>query len=481
MGMLLDEAVEKQKDPDNDVLFVYCGGICEMCLFNKKGSKPLCRFCSRVIKKTLDSYSVRNEPLSSYVISREPVRFSYDSSEDLRSLKYRDVYIGLGFMSGYISSTRNLNPEINNESRAYFDAHLQQDARMIDAFYNLVEQFKPEGVYTFNGRYEEVRHVYDICKSLNIHLFLNEGFRKDGLWKKVMFEDHLPHDIKYWVSRRDYSWDHYNMSEEEKNKLGHSFYLCRRHGVYSGDKIYIKDQIVGSIPDIDPSNINIAIMNSSEDEYAAVGADWDLLKFFPTQYEGIIYLVEHSAPQVHYYLRIHPNLKGINYKYHTKLLELPKQYKNITVIPADSSISTYSLLDAVDKVVVFGSTMGVESVYWNKPVINLGPALYSYDNICYEPKDLADLDKLIIDDLKPLFNDTIIRYGAFTMNQDPVVLPDYSVNYQMNKRRFIITYHSSPFLNFWGGERLTAFICAITRFFLGLKCFNRFEIPVKEV
>ena len=481
MGMLLDEAIEKTKDPGNEVLFVYCGGIFNMCLFNQKGSRPLCGFCSSVVRKTLSNYNVKNEPLTKYRVKKEAKRFEYKTSEELRALQYKDVSIGLGFMSGYISSTRNLNPVINEESKKYFDAHLQQDVEMIDAFYNLLDQYKPDVVYTFNGRYEEVRSIYDICMKLNIHLFLSEGFPRNGIWKKVMFEDHLPHDIKYWVSRRDYSWDHYRMSEDEKNKLGHSFYLNRRNGVYAGDKIYIKDQIAGSIPDIDSSKINIAIMNSSEDEYAAVGADWDRLKFFPTQYDGIIYLIEHAAPNVHYYLRIHPNLKDIKYKFHTNLLDLPKKYDCITVIPADSPISTYSLLDAVDKVVVFGSTMGIESVYWKMPVINLGPALYSYDNICYEPKDLADLDQLILSDLEPLYSDAVIKYGAFSMNQDPVIIEDKNICFQLKNHKFLkMQYSSTPYISFFINEEVTAFLVAICRFFLGSSLFARYTIPLEE-
>lgn len=281
MGMLLDEAIDKAKDPNNEVLFTYCGGVCEMCLFNRQGSKPLCNFCTKVIKKTLDKYSLQSNPLTKYSLENKEVAFSYDTASSFRDLKYRGVNIGLGIMSSYISATRNLNPLINQDSKLYFDAHLRQGTAFIDSFYNLIEQFNPDIVYTFNGRYEEVRPVFDICKVKRLHLILSEGYPVNGVWKKIFFDNHLPHDIRYWVSLRDYCWEHYEMSEEEKSSLGNSFYQNRRNGLYAGDKIYTKDQIAGSLPDIDSSKINIAIMNSSEDEYAAVGAEWDSLKFFP--------------------------------------------------------------------------------------------------------------------------------------------------------------------------------------------------------
>lgn len=480
MGMLLDEAVEKTKDSNNEVLFTYCGGICEMCLFNRNGSKPLCRFCSKIIQRTLKEHGINNEPLTKYKGEEKDVVFTYDSAKELRALKYRDVNVGLGIMSNYISTTRNMDPLIDKESRKYFDAHLKQDVALIDAFYNLLDDYKPDVVYTFNGRFEEVRPVYDICKKLNIHLFLSEGYPVKGEWKKVMFENHLPHDVRYNMELRDYCWEHFNMTEEEKIKLGNSFYLNRRHGIYAGDKIYVKDQIDGNLPDIDKSKRNIAIMNSSEDEYAAVGAEWDSLKFFPSQYDGIVYLLEQAYPNVHFYLRIHPNLKDIKYKFHTELHKLPEKYDNVTVIPGDSPVSTYSLLDEVDKVVVFGSTMGVESVYWKKPVINLGPAQYSYDNVCYVPKDNDELDRMITSDLEPLFNDAIIRYGAYIMNQEPLFVKKKYVEYQPKEHKFIKRYHSSPFMRFWGGESLTALLIALGREFYGLKLFQKYIMPLKE-
>lgn len=480
MGGLLDEAIELTKNPDNDVLFVYCGGHNQMCTFNKGCSPALCKLCTSSTRRVLLQHGIKAESLKKFAVS-EGVLLEYNNAKELRALTYKDVNIGLGFMSGFISSTRNMNPLINSDTRPYFNAHIKQITKMVDSVYNCIDSYKPDCIYTFNGRYMEVRAIYDITQALHIKAYMTEGFPKNGVWEKVHFEDHLPHDIKYWVSRRDYSWEHYSMTEEEKVKLGHKFFHNRRHGIYAGDKIYIKDQKEGVIPEIDKTKINIGIMNSSEDEYAAVGADWDLLKFFPTQNEGIYWLLENADPQIHFYLRIHPNLKNIPYKFHTDLLNLEKKYSNITVIPGDSPISTYSLLDQMDKIVVFGSTMGVESAYWKVPTINLGPALYSYDDICYEPKDLEDLNRLLIEDLSPKFNDSILRYGAFSMNQDPLIIPTKNINFQASEKCIgRMKYRTYPYIKFLFGERITGFYIAVMRFLLDSRPFKRFVLPRKE-
>ena len=76
-------------------------------------------------------------------------------------------------------------------------------------------------------------------------------------------------------------------------------------------------------------------------------------------------MLEHVRnPEYHFYLRIHPNLTNVHFEYREKLLALEEIYPNITVIDAPSPISTYALMDVADKIIVFGSTAGAESVFW---------------------------------------------------------------------------------------------------------------------
>jgi hypothetical protein len=481
MGGLLDEAIELSKNKDNEVLFVYCGGQNELCLFNRGGSRALCKYCSHCTKKVLDIHNVKFASLKEYRIKGNDRKFNYTTAQELRAICYRGVNIGMSIMSGYISATRNLNPLIEIDSKKYFDAHLAQDVAMVDAVYNLIDVFKPDEVHSFNGRYEEVRAIWDICYTTGLKCKLYEGTRVNGKWKKVIFEDHLPHDIKYNVERRDFVWDHYNMTKEEKIDLGKSFYERRRGGQYAGDKIYIENQTKGKIPPIDDTKINIGIFNSSEDEFAAVGAEWDSLKLFPSQKDGIEYMLEHAGPKIHFYLRIHPNLKDIKYKYQTDLLKLEEKYSNVTVIPGSSDISTYDLLDHMNKIVCFWSTIGIESVYWKKPTVLVGPAMYVFDDICYRPADKEDLMIMLASDLQPKFNESVYRFGAYFLDKSPLLISDKNIDYQSTPKKFMgVAYHSTPFISYIINEKITSFIMGVGRCLLGSRLFNRFTVPVKE-
>ncbi len=481
-GGLLDEAITLAKDEGNRVVFAYCDGVNESCLFNRFNSKQLCKFCSCCTNKVIKQYDL--ETISSKCFSNgQNHSFTYKNALELRGIVYEKVNIGLGVISNYITQTRSLDPLIDEEARRYFDSHLEQCAKMTDAFYKMVETINPDVVYTYNPRFEEYRVVFDVCKALGIICQVTEAVKYKGEWRKVIYDNNLPHDIDMRKRRREYCWNHYEMPEEDKIALGHGFYKKRRGGEESGDKkIYVANQIEGYIPDFDNSKRNIAIMNSSEDEFAAVGGEWDKLKLFPTQYDGIVYLLEHAKQNFHFYLRVHPNLSDIKYKFHTDLYELEKKYNNITVIPATSDMSTYTIMEKCEKIITFGSTMGAESAYWGKVSILLGPSYYYYDGFTYNPKSKEELMEMLEKDLQPLYNDELIKFGAYTINNTPLHLPMRNLDCEPIHKRFLgIKYHNSSFIKFFINDSITGLYIAVGRYLLGSGLFNRIRrIPTKE-
>lgn len=486
LGELLDEAVKLSYEKGNDVYFLNCSGVNNMCMFNRGGSKNLCKWCNYCTKKVINKYdSIKYIPLSKFVDKKEYVEsFEYTTAKELRYIKYREVQIGLGIMSTYISLTRNMDPYLNETTKSYFDKHLIQNQRFVDALYNAVDNLLPDCIYSYNGRFEENRATYDIGRHLGLKTIMIEDYTnlKNLKKYKTAFVNALPHTIKERSRIFKYCWDNYKLTDKEKEELGRSFYIKRRNGEQSGDvKIYIEGQKVGYAPIFDKQKINVAIMNSSEDEYAAVGDEWDSLKMFKTQYDGIVYLLENTPSNVHYFLRIHPNLKNIKYKYHTQLLDLSSKYENITVIPADSEFSTYAIMEQCDKVVGFGSTMCIEASYWGKPSILLGPAIFYYDNVCYVPKTLEEVISMVLKPLNPLWNDNILKFGACIIDMSPFAIDADSqfkyVDFNCYRRKFIKKYTSSPFMDFFINEKCTSFIIALVR---ELLTKHSFKIPTKE-
>lgn len=102
---------------------------------------------------------------------------------------------------------------------------------------------------------------------------------------------------------------------------------------------------------------------------------WKDTIFF-NQNETIRNIVSHyiDDDSIHFYLRVHPNLKNINNYQTQKIKEL--NYKNLTIINAESTIDSYNLMNVSDKILIFSSTMGIEASFYNKVVILLGRAFY---------------------------------------------------------------------------------------------------------
>jgi hypothetical protein len=163
---------------------------------------------------------------------------------------------------------------------------------------------------------------------------------------------------------------------------------------------------------LDKNKINIVIYNSSEDEFAAIGDEWKN-PIFVDQHDEIASIV-HSMrgnKRVHIYLRVHPNLKNVKYKQLDKIYSL--HAPNFTIIPPESPISSYALLEKASKVVTFGSTVGVEATYCGIPSILAGQSYYRNLDCTYNPNSHEELIEMLLADLPPKEKEGALKYGYF--------------------------------------------------------------------
>lgn len=441
-GILLEDAVRLYKE-GNEVTFVYCEGECINCIWNPHGDGLYCKMCRHCTKKWMKQLlpaGIRTMPLKKLDI-RERVR-NYQSVNEIKGIVYRDVYVGYGVMSNYTSITRDPEPDFSDAvTRTYFDFMLDKAFALTDVFYDLVDELKPDCISLYNGRLIEVRPLFDIALSRKIYLRNNEclgGPRTGDTYHKIIYENNLPHNIPYNTELLQKVWNKDNEPLEEKERKGRDFFERRRKGVPAGDRVYIGNQKKGLLPaDWDDSKRNIVIFNSSEDEFSAVGREFDQYSVFASQLDGIQTILEKfPSEEYHFYLRVHPNLARVNFSYHLDLYELPKRFKNLTVIAAKDPCSTYDLLDAAEKVIVFGSTMGAEAVYWKKPVILLGGAFYYMLDICYTPRTVEDMCEMIAAKLEAKDSYPAIQYGYYLMNRELLTEPAKYIDYTMKPVKF---------------------------------------------
>lgn len=247
-------------------------------------------------------------------------KLQYDTVKELRALTFHGVDIGMGVMSTYISQTRNLNPEINEKSRAYFDALIREQIVTTLVFERLQKKHRFGLVVFQNGRGAQFKPFFNICKNQKIDFICTEDMcNAKGDSFLTHFYNDIPHSIAANNQKYMECWEHTKDSDDEREKIARSFFENRRNAVFAGDTIYVKNQIQGQMPEGWKDDVeNIVIFNSSEDEFAAVSKEFDDAAFFPSQIEGIKSIIEHYKHDKtkHFTLRVHPNLKKVSYKYH---------------------------------------------------------------------------------------------------------------------------------------------------------------------
>jgi hypothetical protein len=209
------------------------------------------------------------------------------------------------------------------------------------------------------------------------------------------FENQLPQDLGVLNGSIQARWLSF---DGDAKQCAADYYTYKRSGgVINDSKAYVLGQQAGLLPvDWDASKHNIAIFNSSEDEFAALGGEYDKT-LYRNQTEAITRLCEslHDDPDVVLWLRIHPNLKDIGWSFATRLRDLQPKHANVRVIAGDSPVSSYSLLDACAITLSFGSTMGVEAAYWGKPSILVGRSVYERLGSVYTPKTHEEVVALV--------------------------------------------------------------------------------------
>lgn len=456
IGVTIDDVLSSKKEND-EIFWLFCRNALTSCQGNLNGMPCICDFCHTMYKRFKKEYGKNINMIS--IDKRNYIHhdhyWNYESVDDIKSIIYRNVQIGQSLLSLYIDYTRDLDVKKNEDFRSFFKPIVNDLCDFIDYAYDIINIIKPDEIITYNGRIYDNRLFYDIAKAMDIqYTSLEVEFGNGYPLKKVRFEGGLPHSIKINTYKILNLWDNSPLPDKKKVEIASSFYSRRRSGELIADvAVYILNQKKGKLPEgFDCSKRNIAIYNSSNDEFLALGGEWEDA-VFPSQYEAIEYLLQHSSSDFHYYLRMHPHLKSVKYKAYLELYDLGK-YNNLTIIPPVSEISTYSLMEACEKVVTFGSTMGVEASFWGKPSILLGRCFYENLDACYNVLSKEEVIPLIEKHLEPKSQIGSIKYAYYLMDREFKV-DKTNIDIDIRGRIFLgWEFRFTSYFKIWGSQLL---------------------------
>ena len=202
-----------------------------------------------------------------------------------------------------------------------------------------------------------------------------------------------------------------------RESLGAQWYTDRANRVERNWHSFVKNQDAGRLPQgWNPEQRNVTIFSSSDDEFVAIGAGWEN-KIYKDQFTGICEIVQQLGGRHEFdvYLRIHPNLADVHNQTKQNLLEL--QSPNLTIIPPEAKIDSYALLKSSEKAISFGSSVGIEAVFWGIPSVSLGPCVYQNLGGTYRPNNPKQALELIVDQLSPLSIEGALQYGYWSQTR----------------------------------------------------------------
>lgn len=410
------ELMQRHLDAGDEVIQLYCDGSLMACDDNPFHRKDICLECMgrRVAGLTKLSRPITSRPfLALDRAARRQIHALpklYTELRELKKVRFENYDLGFSVMSSLISAFRNTDiplTELGNLAARFIVAGLTT-YRSLQRY---LAKHPVDRVYVFNGRFTHSRAVLRACQNLKIPCFVHE--RGHDLSTFGLYENTYAQDLRYVSDRIRALWQAAEGCPE-RSKIAERFFLDRARGATQWWYSFVTGQKPGLLPaGWDYRKRNVVIFNSSEDEYAALDEEWEN-PIYKNQQEGlerIIAAVEADPRDLHLYLRVHPNLRGLKNAQTDGLSRL--KARCLTTIPPDDPVSTYALIQNADKVLTFGSTVGIEAVFWGKPSILAGRSFYQDLGGTYNPETHEELVSLLYQNLPPKDKTAAYMYGYY--------------------------------------------------------------------
>jgi hypothetical protein len=374
---------------------------CVKCMSKRRRGVPLLEPRGRVRVRSLFSLDGGRRPSAP--------RSGFEGLEDLRGYRIGNLDIGSAVLSSLVSLTRDPEPDIARHA-GLVERLMVSALRVHEATCEYLARNRVGRFYVFNGRMAMARAVLRACERHGVDCWVHE--RGQDYRHYSVYRNTFPHDIAYVERRAREAWRQAAGDPERRERIASQYFLDRARGIEQGWRSFVAGQEEERLPDDwHPARKNVVLFTSSEDEFAEVGDEWKN-PIYASQADGILRIIRSFPRDGHsrkLYVRMHPNLRGLRNASITKVLRLKED--SLTLLPPESRVSTYALLRHADVVLTFGSTVGIEAVFWGRPSVLAGQAFYRNLGGTYNPASHDELIALLEGDPPPLSREAALIYG----------------------------------------------------------------------
>lgn len=405
------------KDPSARIFYLTNSHSFDICYFNIEKKPDVCYRCTTGIKNSLKLVDGKFTHLKvKDLVSREDKDAAKAFFSNKPIIKFIHTYegfeVGAATLSTYISQTRDR--DLENVDQPLVKELAVNALALYLGIQRFLQKENIDLVYNFNGRHEYVRAVMKASRSQNIDCYNVERARIGGYIE--FYKNVLPHNILNKKAAVEDFWNESPLTQQEKEKIGANFFTRQKSGESILFPSFTRKMTLGNTPEIAKNgNKNIVVFNSSDDEFAALGEEYNS-PYFRDQLEGLQYLAYLAGEHLKDYnliIRMHPNLAGVEKGFVSSIKDLHNSFPNVSVVFPESNVDTYALMDLASKIVSFGSTTGLEANYKRLPVILLGKSYYFYSDVAYVPKDKSQILELLKEDLEPRPLTDTLKFGFY--------------------------------------------------------------------
>ena len=338
-----------------------------------------------------------------------------EETSDIEKLTYKGISIGPGVGSTLSFSTKNPNPDLTK----HFDLAtrlLTSTMIVVDQLPMLLEQTEAQHLLVGSGRLATNWAASRIAEEMGIQAFSYENIPPNSFWVAPMSPFLHIKNMKNLVEYYDDDIE----GDEGLIREAENFYMDQRFPkpieeeieALANQNLFLDRQVSERLPDnFDPLRRNIAIFTSSEWEFSFL-PDWEnsLGKSQGDIISGIL-LHQELDPDLVFWLRFHPNQRNVEKEV---ILNIKNSCGDLCkYIEPDAPVDSYALMLACEKIVSFGSTIGMEATYWGIPSILCGRAEYESTDAVYRASSIDHSVKLLNEKIEARSQGSAYAYALY--------------------------------------------------------------------
>ena len=366
LNLSLSEKIHRENKKRKHVIFM-CDRALKSCSVNILNKKSICDLCRYKANKGFKVFKERN-PNSELVKIKKKNLIDFESKGISDEIK-KEILFGVHSTIG--SQLRLDNMDLLSPMWKKIEKKMLNSSIALYSFFNdYLSKNKVENFTIFNGRLSCARPLIQSSKTNNVNYFLFDAaingkvpmYSKNEMFHSINFEKRnaLKTYLKFYKDSRELAKDYmnYKLKKVEVNDFAYT---------KNQKENYLEQSILNKKKPI------ISFFTSSDDEYRFIGSDW--AKYGIVDQINSINTIINSDLKNDYdfIIKMHPNQKNIH-------KSIKKRYtilsRDVTVLLPESISDTYELIRKSKIVINFCSSVGIESNYLRKPVIQIGPSRF---------------------------------------------------------------------------------------------------------